>query len=59
MATFTKTISDLDSVAETNEAEVESLNEQKRAIDTKIATAQSEADKAARISEVLSVIVNA
>lgn len=59
MASFTKTIADLNSVTEVNEAEVVALNEQKNTIDQKIVTAQSEADKAAKISAALSAIVDA
>lgn len=59
MATFTKTISDLDSVAEVNEAVVVDLKAQKATIDTKIATANSEAAKASKISAALSAIIDA
>lgn len=57
MAAFTKTITDLETVAEQNQNKVETLEEQKAQIDSQISVASDEISRANKIAASLKGIV--
>lgn len=58
MQTFTKTITDLTTVAERNEADKTALMEQKVEIDRQIVTAGQEASRARQIAKSLTDLID-
>lgn len=57
MTSFNKTISDLDEISTQSEADINSLTEQKAQIETQIAEASTEANRAQKIGQSLRTLI--